>query len=385
MPRSSWVVSGLLLVLLGGALAAPRGRKPLDEDKVALAGLLVREGDWDRAAQVLAEVDVARPGTDLGRYYTLSGLVALRARQAEPAVSAFQAALQHSVEGRELLQLHLARAQLLADRPEQALQALNQTGEVGAGMSGSWLLRAEAHGALGDWDAAFLALEQGSARLPDQRDLPRQQVLLLVKLGLFREARERGEALLTEPGATTDDTITIAEALRRSGDLVEARTLLEAALLSRPDDRDLLVQAARAAIDDGDARSAGRFLERAAILDPALALEAAEAYRRGGDLEAALRLNGEVADPHAKARQRLGLLLEDEAFDRAVALEERLTRLGLDTDDSIAYGLAYAWFRLGVPAEAERWLSGISDPKVFVQANALREAMAGCDPVRGCR
>ena len=73
-------------------------------------------------------------------------------------------------------------------------------------------------------------------------------------------------------------------------------------------------------------------------------------------------MNGEVADPVAKARQRLGLLLEAESWDRAVALEDRLVRLGLADDDGVGYGLGYAWFRIGDLARAERWLQGIPTP-----------------------
>jgi tetratricopeptide (TPR) repeat protein len=333
---------------------------------------------------VLADIDPTAEGIDVVRYHTLLGLVALHSQRPPDAVAAFEQALAVATEGRELLEIHLARAHLAARDPTAALLAIDRAGEVGAALPGTWLMRAEALEALGRPDDAFAALGSGAARFPDQPDLPRQQVFLLVRLGLFREARERGEALLLRPDADADDAIAIAEALRRGGQTAEAMTILESALLSEGEDRDLLVQAARAALDDGQPRNAGRFLERAATVDPALALESAEAYRRGGDLDAALRMNAEVADPVAKARQRLGLLLEAGAWDRAVALEERLVRLGLADDDGVAYGLAYACFRLGDLDRAERWLKGISDPEVFRRATELRQVIAACDPIWGC-
>lgn len=371
----------LLLMLLASAFARPRA---VSEDRVALAGLLVRDGDWERAATVLGEIDPAAHGIDLTRYWTLRGLVDLHEDRPKEAASAFGQALATATEGRELLEMHLARAWLAAEEPRSALEALDRTGEVGQGLPGSWLLRAEADVALERFDAAWTALEAGAARFPDQADLRRQQVFLLVRLGLYREARARGEVLLARPDTDADDAVAIAEALRRGGETTEATTILEAALLRDGGDRDLLVQAARSAIDDGQPRNAGRFLERATVVDPALALEAAEAYRRSGDLDAALRMNGEVADPVAKARQRLGLLLEAESWDRAVALEDRLVRLGLAEDDGVGYGLGYAWFRIGDLARAERWLQGISDPDAFRRATELRQVMAACDPTWGC-
>ncbi|MDP2309456.1 MAG: tetratricopeptide repeat protein [Pseudomonadota bacterium] len=376
----------LLIALIGlsVAYAAPRKRPAEQEDGVSLAGLLVREGEWERAATAIAAVDTKAKGVDLPRYWTLRGLVELHERRAAEAATSFRAALATATEGRELLELHLARALLAAEVPDEALAALERAGDVGASLPGTWLLRASACEAAGRTDDAWSALDAGAERFPDQPELRRQQVFLLVRLGLFREARARGEALLARPDADADDAVAISEALRRGGETREALTILEAALLEEGEDRDLLVQAARASLDDAQPRNAGRFLERATILDSALALEAAEAYRRGGDLDAALRMNGQVADPAAKARQRLGLLIEEQGWERAVALEPRLVRAGLTKDDGIAYGLAYSWFRLGEHAHAERWLRDIREPAAFRRATELREAMAACERGGGC-
>ena len=371
----------LWIVLLAWA-AAGRDPGPPPEDPVVLAGVLVRDGDWERASEVLDGVDADAKGVDRVRLHTLRGLVELHQQRPADAVGSFEAALAVATEGRELLELHLARACLGADDPLRALAALERTGEVGRTLPGTFLLRAQAEEASGRPDRAWLALDEGARRFPDQPELARQQVFLLVRLGLFREARERGEALLVRPDADADDAVAISEALRRGGEASQAAVILEAALLEEGEDRDLLVQAARAAIDAGRPRAAARFLERATVLDPTLALEAAEAWRRAGDPEAALRMNGLVEDPVAKARQRLGLLLESETFDRALALEERLVRLGLADDDAVAYGLAYAAFREGEVDRAEQWLGTIVDPAMFQRGTELREAMAGCGACR---
>ncbi len=373
----------LLLLLSGLALAAPR-RAPVEEDRVAVAGMLVREGDWERAGAILRALDPQQPGIDLPRYWTLLGLVALHDKDAPRAVDAFRRALAVAVEGRELLELNLARALHANGEHAEAVAALDRAGAVGASLPGTWLLRAEAEERRGELDRAWAALEEGAATLPDNPEIRRQQIFLLVRLGLFREARARGELLLGRADVSADDAVAISEALRRGGETAEALTILEAALLRLGEDRDLLVQAARVSLDDAQPRNAARFLVRAAELDPALALEAAEAWRRAGDLRAALLTNGQVTDPVAKARQRLGLLLEAEDWDGAVALEDRLGRLGLTRDDSVSYGLAFAWFRLGDNQRAEGWLKGISSDDAFRRANELRAAMASCDPTWGC-
>ena len=186
----------LFVLLLASAHAGSRKSVTPDEDPVALAGLLVREGDWERAEKVLATVDPEAKGVDLPRYWTLLGLTELHDKRASDAAVSFQKALAVAVEGRELLELHLARALLQSNDPAGALAALDRTGEVGANMPGVWLLRADCYEAMGRPDDAWQALESGNARFPDQGDLRRQQVFLLVRHGLFREARELGEGLL---------------------------------------------------------------------------------------------------------------------------------------------------------------------------------------------
>lgn len=384
LPRPTASALCLLLFIGGLALGGPRKKEAAPDERVAVAGMLVREGDWARAGELLRAIDAGAPGVDRPRYHTLVGLVALHDKDAPAAARAFTAALAVATEGRELLELHLARALLASGDPAGAVSALDRAGAVGRSLPGSFLLRAEAEERRGDLDAAWAALQAGAAAFPDQADLRRQQVYLLVRLGLFREARERGERDLDRPDATNADALAISEALRRGGETTEALTILEAALLRSGEDRDLLVEAARAALDDGQPRAAARFLLRAAVLEPALALEAAEAWRRAGDLQAALRTNAGVPDAKAKARQRLGLLLEAEDWDAAVALEDRLRRLGLSTDDDIAYGLAFAWFRQGDNVRAEAWLKGLSSPEAFARATELRAAMAACDPTWGC-
>jgi tetratricopeptide (TPR) repeat protein len=333
---------------------------------------------------VLDAIDPKAPGVDVARYWSLVGLVALHDQRHAEAAAAFQSALAVATEGRELIELNLARARMATADFDGAIAALDRAGAVGQSLPGAALLRAEAEERRGRPDAAWAALEDGAQRFPDQAELRRQQVFLLVRLGLFREARARGEALLARPDVSSRDAIAIAEALRQGGETAEALTILEAALLRAADEGPLLVQAARVALADGQPRNAARFLLRAAEADPALYVEAAEAYRRAGDLEAALRTNGRVADPVAKARQRLGLLLESEDWSGALALEERLARLGLAGNDDIAYGLAFASFQQGQLAQAEAFLKGIADPEVFAKATALREAMAACAAAEGC-
>ncbi len=376
----------LLVALSAGAAPAPA---PPQEDPVALAALLLQDGNWSRAATVLAGVDPAAPDVDRIRYHTLLGLVQLEEGAPGKAAASFEAALAEAgTAGAPIdpqLVLQAARAWVLAEQPARALKALEAAQGAADGLASTWLVRARAHWQLDQRDPAWAALEAGGRRFPDQADFPRQQVLLLVEIGLNQEAAERAALLLARPDASAEDALTVAEAMRRSGATEPAARVLEAALLRQPGDRELSVRAAAVSMDLGRPRTAARFLQVAAETDPTLCLEAAELFRRAGDLQSALYLNSRVLDPVEKVRQRFGLLLDGQDFERAVALEERLSRLGLLQDDNVRYGLAYAWFRVGDLDASERLLGGVQDAQVFTVATALREAIGRCrESAGGC-
>ena len=95
-------------------------------------------------------------------------------------------------------------------------------------------------------------------------------------------------------------------------------------------------------------------------------------------IDRALYMNAQVVDPAEKARQRLGLLLESGRYIQALALESRLARYELHTDDTVAYAMAYARFQVGDFDGSDEWLGRITDPKMFENATRLRSAIERC-------
>ncbi len=351
--------------------AAPQAHT--EEDPLALVALLIRDGHWDRAQTVLAGIGVQ--GVDGGRYYTLQGLIFLRQQEPERAAESLVLAREHGEHG-PFVGLYLAQALLDLDRAPEALAALEEGWETAQSLAAAWLLRAEAAKRAHLPEEAFVALGEGGDRFPERAEAFRlRQVLLLVELRLYQSAVDQGRQLL----ATTDSPrawATVGEALRRAGQPEEAARLLEEARLRFPEDPNLVLRLAAALVDAELPLAAGVLLEREALLRPELALEAAECFRRAGQLTRALSTNARVTEAEARYRQRLGLLLEAEDFQRAAALEPRLSRVGLLREDPVVYAMAYARFRIGDLEGAGELLGRISDPEVFEQATRLREAMS---------
>ena len=376
------------------ARAAPPAGPAPTEDPLALASLLLADGNVDRAGLVLDGVSPEAPGLDAARYWSLLGLVALQQGDNQRADASFDASIRLSLAAcaadpaqprpcstavDPVLFLSQARARLLLGEAAGAMAALDQGGAALDSFSGAFLVRARAAEALGDPEGAWAALEKGAARFPALRELPRQQVLLLLRLGLRLEAKAAADRLLAREDVGLDDIIAIAEAMRKAGSTEGAAALLEDARLQYPGSVEPLLRLAAVHMDAGRPLTAARFLQEAAEWDNTWALASAELYRKAGDIDAALYMNSRVADPIDKVRQRFGLLLDDGAFERAVALDERLARLGLLRDDeALRYGLAYAHFRVGAFDRSEALLAGFADPKLFEDALALRQAIARC-------
>ena len=80
---------------------------------------------------------------------------------------------------------------------------------------------------------------------------------------------------------------------------------------------------------------------RSRLSEPTYALYTAELYRQSGQMERALCRNRLVADQTEKIKQRLTLLIEGERYEESAALLDRVERLGLLSNESIAYALAY--------------------------------------------
>lgn len=374
----------LLLVVLAAPLLGAKGR-PADPgteveelDRAALAARLIADGYWDRAAVVLEEVDPdADPDLARARFFTLRGLVRAHAGRHADAAGDFRLALAEPGAD-PLVHLQLAQSLLLTEDAAGALAALDAAGEVGANLSGTWLLRARAHLAQQDVRGAWVALVRGEDRFPAELEFARQRVFLLVREGLFQAAVAEGRMLLARMPDDPTAWLVIGESLRQAGETREALLLLEEARLRFPADADVAGQLARLYLEEGHPAAAGEILQVAAEVKPELFPAAAESFRQAGALQRALYLNGRVTDPVEKARQRLGLYVELGDWARAAALEDRLDRLGLLAQDPLRYALAYAWFRLGDLDRAEGFLKGIADPRVFQDATSLRQAMQEC-------
>ncbi len=368
----------ILIVLITCTHLAAGGRQeqgaPVvedDVDYVGIAALMIRDGNYTRAADAIAQVNPDDPDIDLARYHTITGLLALRTNDAGTAITEFSAAIADGQDD-PAIYVYLAQAYFVAEEYREVLDSVEQVPNL-TRYPGLYGLRAAAHWNLNEWSEALAVLERAAIIFPDQVDFTRQRISYLLDLNLTQAASELSISYLRDGPQEADTYIVIGEALRRGNQTDTAIQVLEMARLRFPESEPVRLLLANAYLANGLTRTAAHLIEEAAASNSALYYEAAELYRRSGDVDKALYLNSLVTDASRKTRQRFNLLLMSSRYEEAVALEPRLLRDGATEDDTVRYSLAYGYFQNGQLDRAVEYLQGIASPEVFRQAVELRQ------------
>ena len=376
----STILRYLLPAVLMFSLAAPLLAKENEVDYLDLAALMLRDDNFDRALGALQQVDLTDEKLDRLRYYTLLGITHYRLQQFKPAAEALQEAAKTGAADATVF-VYLAQADYQLGDYDAAVAAVDRTGAALAQLPSLHNLKAQCYWLSGRKDMALATLDAAQRTFPSETSFLRRKVFYLIDLGLFQTAAKLGRRYLDESEGKLEDYVALGNALRSSGQLDQAAALLEQAQLrfpSRPEVRKVL---AHVYIDRGELSAAADLLYGAALLEPDLLVEAAELYRRSGQVYRALAINGSLNDQPEKLRQRLALLLEMQSYEQAAAMDDAMYRVGLLKDQDLAYAMAYAKFKTGEYKRSEDLLSTLTRPELVHKAVDLRRAMQDCQHV----
>lgn len=342
-------------------------------DYLGVAAVMIRDGNFERAQAALDEVDPAAEGVDAARYFTLSGLVALRRGENREAADFFELA-QSAGNDDPILNVYLAQAYYSSEQYQEAIDAidaipnLNQFAEL-------YSVLAESYWRLGDQVEAYRLLSRAIELFPDRTEFLRQRIFYLVELNLTQEAAEQGLAYVESLENDPEAYVTVGEALRRGGNADLAIRTLEMGRLRFPRNERMYLALAQAYLDAEQPRNAGDMVQQAAAFNFSLYFEAAEIFRRAGDYERALFLNSQVVDEQRKALQRFNILMSMGRYEEAITLERRLADTGAFADENVVYAMAYALFETRQLDRAVGYTNRIESAELFRQATQLRRAI----------
>ncbi len=367
------------LLLLNLAISFPAEAKSdeADVDYLALASLMLRDGNLDRALAALDLVDISSEDFDRARYYSLRGMTHMRRHELEPAREAYMNAVE-SGEAEAIVYIYLAQVDYELEDYQATIDTLALAGSTVERIPSVYHMKAQCHWLMDQKILAIATLDQATQIFPEDTSFLRRKVFYLIDMGLFQRAAQLGRLYLQLTEGKLEDYIAMGNALRASGDLDEAAVFLEQAQLSFPESSEVKKVLAHVYIERGEMSAAADLLYQASLYDPALLAEAAELYRRAGQTYRALTLNSQLGNQEEKLRQRLALYLELGRFEQAAAMEVPLKRVGLLEDEDLRYAIAYAQFKTGNFSEAEKQLAGLNRPDLFRKAAELRRAIQDC-------
>ncbi len=118
--------------------------------------------------------------------------------------------------------------------------------------------------------------------------------------------------------------------------------------------------------------------EKGSFYDSTYLKEAAEMYRRNGELAHALYLNSMMTDKEEKTKQKVAIFISRGEFEKVIGLKDALDRYGLLTNDNMRYALAYAYYVVKDYENAEMHLKKIDDDELFSKATVIRKNIEKC-------
>ncbi len=367
----------LLLLIALNSFAAEK--KAADEiDHLSLAALLLKDGFVDRAKDEIKQVDTEDETLDMGRYYTIKGLISTKLGLYEEANTAFLQALGYEETDRALY-LYVAQNSFKLKDYQGALDAISKAGPAADEKASVVALASECHWQLKDENKALSVLKAGIETFPTEWNFYKQRFNYLVSLRLYQSALIDAEVYLVNAKPTEKTVLSFISALRKSGDTDKAIELAEQANIRFIESADITVMLAHLYIDKEMIQAAADLFDEASIEDGKYTKEAAEMMRRAREFTLSLYKNSQMLEAKEKLKQRVAIFIEFGSYERIIASEKALERSELIEDESIRYALAYSYYMIGEYEKCEEQLRQLTRPDLFSKATELRKNMQKCE------
>ena len=370
-------LTAVCLILTISFQVAAKKESSEEVNYLELASLMLKDGNLERAEIALSQVDTSDEDLDLQKFYIISALFNIRTNNNQKAIEMIKKAKQMG-EVDAVIDVYLAQAAYAVEDFQLALDALGSAGDAVAKIPSIYHMRAQSYWNLHNKTMAIATLDQAVKIFSEDKSFPRRKIFYYLEMGYNKQAAALGKVYLKKFSGQKADYVAIGNALRASGDIKSSLMFLEDAHLKYPNDENIAKSLAAVYLRNEDYYAAAKIIHDASYLNPELIKEAAELYRRAGDVYMALSLNGLISDQKEKTKQRIALFLQLQNFEAVAAMRNDVKRVQLDDDENIQYALAYAFFKIGKYAQTESYLGQIKGTENFKKALELRKIMQDC-------
>lgn len=352
-------------------------KKSEDGDPLALAALMIKDRHYLRAQAILEGANTSKEDFDFKRFHTLSGITALKIDQYQKSLDHLKKAQSLGVK-EAILNVYMAQASYQLQDFPQVISYVDQAPSMKAEYPNLLFMKYDAYQQMKQPMNAWDTLKEGRRLHPENQNFIKQQIFSLIQLGFYQSAAELGLTYTQKYQLDAQDYIAIGQALSQTQSAKTAGPFLESAILKYPESDQAKKALANYYSHQKQYYTAAIIMESLATKEPELLTEAAELNKLSGHFYRALFLNSRATDQQKKLKQRLGLFLMFEEYEKAALMERDLQRNHLLEDDAIRYALAYSHFQTGRFESAEKQLNKIKTPQLLNKANQIRTAIAEC-------
>lgn len=411
----------LFLVVALFSLNAEAKRKPKEPpvDHMSLATMMIYDGSYEKALLELEQVDINKKHFDFAKYYSMSGIVAIKMQNYQNAIVNFDKAIEatrvkkfeapkeakekftlykyffkkekkkkvvkeefdpEKVRMKKIGQLHLYKAEAYYKLKayKETIQALDQAGEMGNNKAQLFTLRAECYWKLKEHSSAFNILNRGFAKFPKDTTLLKQKFYYYIDLGLYQRAIDISNEYFSKVEPKAKDYVTFAQALSGAGELDKAIKVLETAKLLFPKDAQTGVMLGHLYYKKDMGHTTAHLFEKSSYYEKKYLAESAEMYRRAKEFPHALYLNSQITDNVEKIKQKVAIYIEREEFEKVLGLKSALFRYNMLEDENLRYALAYSYFMVKDYTKAEFHLKKLTKSELFSKATMIRKNIEKC-------
>lgn len=278
----------------------------------------------------------------------------------------------------EEIYIYLSQAYYKAEQYINAVHALDAAGEKGRANASLFTLRAECYWKADQKGSAIDALSRGAKLFPADATLLKQKFYYFAELKLYQASIDAAKAYMQKMPASVQEYISLAQMLQGGGEPEEAIKVLEEAKLKFPSSAKVHILLGHYYNQKDMPHVTADLFEKGSFYDPNYLKEAAEMYRRNGELGHALYLNSMMTDKEEKTKQQVAIYIGKGEFEKIIGLKDAMDRYGLLQNDNMRYALAYAYYMVKDYDNAEDHLKKIEDDELFSKATEIRKNIEKC-------
>jgi tetratricopeptide (TPR) repeat protein len=389
---------------------------------IEIATIMYYDGKYDKALEELQQAKDSHTKIEWDKYHNMRGLIFLKNENYQSSINAFKKAIIATkqkvytppVEEKpkreylftvlsenkkveepvitkpvfdpeklrkdqiEEIYIYLSQAYYKAEQYINTVHALDAAGEKGRASASLFTLRAECYWKADQKGSAIDALSRGAKLFSKDATLLKQKFYYFAELKLYQASIAAAKAYMKKMPANAQEYISLAQMLQSGGESEEAIKVLEEAKLKFPSSAKVHILLGHYYNQKDMPHVTADLFEKGSYYDANYLKEAAEMYRRNGELAHALYLNSMMTDKEEKTKQKVAIYIGKGEFEKIIGLKDALDRYGLVKNDNMRYALAYAYYMVKDYDSAESHLKKIEDDELFSKATVIRKNIEKC-------